>query len=294
MNSAHPFSECATIAQASGKLNALLRDAGVDEHEADTRRLVCAAFGIAHIDLVLRPDVKADGVMLSRLAEYTSRRLNREPVTRILGARGFWSLDLAVQPNVLDPRPDTEVLVEACLDALGPRAKEPLTILDIGTGSGAIIAALLSECPRAQGWAVDVSPDAVSAAGQNLSRLGLADRVTVLHQSWSESLPCRFDLVASNPPYIETAAIAGLDPEVRNFDPALALDGGPDGLDAYREIAGRMPVWLKDDGVLAVEIGSGQAKPVRAIFEAVGARFLQLRQDYAGNDRAMVWTAGLV
>lgn len=285
------FEDCATISQSLAAMNALLREAGIGEHESDARRLVCAAFGVAHIDLVLRPDTKAGQAELTRLEAFAKRRLDHEPVTRILGTRGFWSFDLAVHQNVLDPRSDTEVVVEACLEALGARAKEPLTILDVGTGSGALAAALLTECPQAYGWAIDLSPDAVAAATQNLATLGLSERVTVARQSWSEPLPTQFDLVVSNPPYIETQAIADLDPEVRDFDPLLALDGGADGLDAYRAIADKQETWLKADGLLAVEIGAAQAAPVQAIFEAAGARLVQLRQDYAGRDRAMIWSA---
>lgn len=283
------FGDCVTISQSLGALNALLREAGIGDHQSDARRLACAAFGIAHIDLILRSDAKAGEAELSRLEAFAKRRLDHEPVTRILGTRGFWSFDLAVHQNVLDPRSDTEVVVEACLEALGARANEPLTILDVGTGSGALVAALLSECPQSHGWAIDLSPDAVTAATQNLEALGLSERVTVAHQSWMAPLPVQFDLVVSNPPYIETRAIADLDPEVRNFDPALALDGGADGLDAYRAIASNQDAWLKAEGLLAVEIGAAQAASVQAIFEAAGARLVQLRQDYAGRDRAMVW-----
>jgi len=281
---------CATIAQAMDSLSALLKGAGIAEHHMDARLLVCAAFQIAHIDMVLRPDKAGGPGDLARLEAFAKRRLSREPVTRILGTRGFWSLDLAVRPNVLDPRPDTEVVVEACLDALGSRKGEPISILDLGTGSGAIIAALLSECPQARGTAVDLSADAVAAARRNLADLGLNDRGIVLHQSWTSPLHGPFDLVVSNPPYIETGALCSLDPEVREFDPPIALDGGLDGLDAYRAIAERIRDWLKPDGVLVLEIGAAQAAAVITIFASFGAKFLGLRQDYAGHDRALVWT----
>lgn len=255
----------------------------------DARRLVCAALGVRELDLILNPEVQAGTGELARLEEFTRRRLAREPVTRILGSRGFWSLELSVCPGVLDPRPDTEVLVEACLATLGSRINEPINILDVGTGSGAIIAALLVECPLARGWAIDLSPEAAAAAGNNLARLGLAGRASVLCQSWSEPLPVRFDLVVSNPPYIPSSQIDGLDPEVREYDPMLALDGGEDGLEAYRSLAARCTAWLKEDGFLALEIGADQAKAVQPIFEKSGLRLIALRQDYAGRDRALVW-----
>lgn len=281
---------CATIAQAMESLSALLKDAGIAEHHSDARHLACAAFQITHTDMVLRPDKEGGPEDVARLEAFAKRRLLREPVTRILGTRGFWSLDFAVRPNVLDPRPDTEVVVEACLGALGARRSDPISILDLGTGSGAIIAALLSECPQARGTAVDVSAEAAAAARHNLANLGLDNRGIVLEQSWMEPLPGPFDLVVSNPPYIETGAIGDLDPEVREFDPPLALDGGLDGLDAYRAIAERIRGWLSPDGVLVLEIGATQAEPVKAVFANTGARLLGLRQDYAGHDRALVWT----
>ncbi len=280
----------ASIVQAAEALSAVLKKAGIAEHHSDARHLACAAFHVSHVDMVLRPDKAGRPEELARLEAFAARRLLREPVTRILGTRGFWSLDLAVRPNVLDPRPDTEVVVEACLDALGARKGGTISIVDLGTGSGAILAALLRECPQARGFGVDLSSHAAEATEQNLANLGLGQRGTILQQSWAEPLPGTFDLVVSNPPYIETSAIKGLDPEVRDFDPQLALDGGADGLDAYRDIAERIAGWLNENGILVVEIGASQAEPVKKIFENVGARLVMLRQDYAGHDRAMVWT----
>lgn len=270
-------------------VRAILRKGGIEDYELDARLLVCAALQVSHVELLLKAHCPASPANLARLEQFTRRRLAREPVTRILGARGFWSLELAVHPEVLDPRPDTEALIEACLEALGSRVSEPISILDVGTGSGAIIAALLAECPLARGWAIDLSPKAAAVATENLGRLGLADRATVLCQSWSEPLPVRFDLVASNPPYIASGEIARLDPEVREFDPVLALDGGSDGLDAYRSLAIHHVAWLKDGGLLGLEIGADQALAVQAIFEAAGAELVALRQDYGGRDRALIW-----
>lgn len=279
----------ASVTQAVECLNALLKAGGIAEHHADARLLGCAAFRVSHVDMVLRSDMTARPEDLARLEAFAKRRLAREPVTRILGSRGFWSLELAVRPDVLDPRPDTEVVVEACLEALAARQRDPISILDLGTGSGAILAALLKECPQARGVGVDQSIHAADAARHNINSLGLSDRGMILHQSWAEPLAGPFDLVVSNPPYIETDQIAGLDPEVREFDPRLALDGGPDGLDAYRDIAKRLGDWLTKDGILVVEIGAAQAESVTAIFKRAGSRFLTLRRDYAGHDRAIVF-----
>lgn len=282
------LADCATVAQSLAALERMLSASGIADSMADARLLVCAAFGMNKLDLALRPDAPVDAAQRDRLNAMAQRRLRREPVTRILGARGFWSLDLDVHPNVLDPRPDTEIVIEASLEALGPRRGEPLRILDIGTGSGALMAALLTELPQATGWAIDISPDAVAAARGNLTRLGLDHRTHVSLQGWADPLPHAFDLVVSNPPYIETAAIAALDPEVRNHDPHLALDGGPDGLDAYRELAARRKGWACPGGLMAVEIGASQAEAVKALFEAAGARVMALHRDYAGLDRALV------
>lgn len=283
-----------SIGEAYAALNVLLIEAGIVEHETDARLLVLAAFKIAHIDLVLRPDAEASSAGLAQLREYGRRRASHEPVTRILGARGFWNFELSIHPDVLDPRPDSEVLIEACLDSLGSRVDDELMILDVGTGSGALIAALLTECPKARGWAIDLSPYAIEAANENLNRLGLSKRVTLRHQSWSTPLPLKFDLVISNPPYIETQTIAVLDPEVRDFDPHLALDGGADGLDAYRFLASQYGALLKADGMLAVEIGASQAAVVDRLFRDAGCELVASRKDYGGRDRAMVWAAASV
>lgn len=289
-----PLADCATAGETLAALAKLFREAGLSDGLSDARLLVCAVLGVTHLDLTLRPDGPVDEAQMERIHSLAERRLRREPVTRILGARGFWSIDLDVHENVLDPRPDTEIVIEAALAALGSRRNDPLRILDIGTGSGALIAALLTELPHATGYAIDISPDAASAARSNLHKLGLGERAVVLNQSWVDDLPGTFDLVVSNPPYIETGAIAGLDAEVRDHDPHLALDGGADGLDAYRELAARHAAWLRPDGLMVVEIGATQAETVKLSFEASGARMIALYKDYAGHDRAMVLASALV
>lgn len=288
------FQNCRTIADSVATLKGLLREAGLGEFERDARDLICAAFNVAQIDLILRGDALARPEDIAKLIAFARRRLDREPVTRIIGARGFWTFDLAVHPHVLDPRSDTEILIEACVAAMAGRVNEPISILDVGTGSGALIAALLSEFPQARGVAIDVSPHAIAAAHQNLSKLGLGDRALLLQQSWSEPLPQTFDLVVSNPPYIASAEIADLDPEVKAFDPALALDGGVDGLDAYRAIAGRWRDWLNPGGLLGLEIGATQSIAVCRLFASAGGQLADQRQDYAGHDRALIWAREVV
>ena len=280
---------CSTVGQALTALAALFREAGLPDGAADARLLACAAFHMPRLDLTLRPDAHADEASLARLCAFADRRLRREPVTRILGTRGFWKLELDVHADVLDPRPDSEALIEACLAALESRRAERLHLLDVGTGSGALLAALLSELPNSRGWGIDLSASAVAAARSNINKLNLEERAVILNQSWADPLPTTFDLVVSNPPYIETDAISGLDPEVKDHDPHLALDGGADGLDAYRAIASRRKAWMRQGSLLALEIGSTQARQVAAIFEEAGMHLRALRQDYAGMDRVMLW-----
>jgi release factor glutamine methyltransferase len=218
------------------------------------------------------------------LDSFVARRLAGEPVDRITGSRGFWTLDLAVEPAVLSPRADTETIVRAALDRLGPARR----ILDLGTGSGAILLALLAELPEARGVGVDVSPEALAVARRNADLSGLAARAAFLEGGWDAALGQRFDLVVSNPPYIPTGDIAGLDPEVRDHDPHLALDGGADGLDAYREILPLLPRLLTEDGSAVLEIGFGQGEDVARLSAEAGLTVLEIRPDLGGVPRAVV------
>ncbi len=223
---------------------------------------------------------------------FIARRLGREPVWRILGRREFWGLDLEITPDVLDPRPDTETLIGAALRIVGSNTARPWRILDLGTGSGAILCALLSELPAARGWAVDASAEACAVARRNLDRHGLGGRSLVLQGDWAGSLGQHsFDLVLSNPPYIETAAIAGLDPEVRAHDPARALDGGPDGLAAYRAICAQAPSLLAGAGHVLLEVGVGQARDVAALLQAAGLGSTATAHDLAGIERVVIGSA---
>ena len=221
---------------------------------------------LAQSDRILEPRE------IAAVSALAARRLKREPVSRILGRKEFWSLTLDVTPDVLVPRPDTETVVEAALDhvAGGGLRLENLRILDIGTGTGALVLALLQELPNARGVATDLSAAALEVARGNAERLKLASRCAFVVCNVADGLQGRFDLIVSNPPYIARGAIASLDPEVRDYDPRLALDGGADGLDAYRAIASGAPSLLAPGGRLIVELGAGQAAPVSALFEAAG------------------------
>jgi release factor glutamine methyltransferase len=275
-------------AQAIAEVAAYLAESGVDPAEAqdDARTLLRAAAGLTRLELALSPQAPLAPEEADRLSRYAARRAAREPVSRILGARGFWTLELAVAPNVLDPRPDTETLVETTL-ALIDRRDAPLNILDLGAGSGAVLCALLSELPESRGVAVDLSPEACAASQQNLARCGFSDRATVVRGRWGESLGAAFDVIVSNPPYVRAGDMIALDPEVRLHDPALALDGGADGLSCYREILADLPRLLAPQGLVALEVGWDQAVSVASLLGASGFIVESIGRDAGGHERAV-------
>ena len=262
--------------------------AGIDEAAIDARLLLCAAAGFDHSALIRDPDLPIEEEAAELALAMARRRLAREPVSRILGERSFWSFDLLVTPAVLDPRPDTETVVDGALEVLADRQAEALSILDLGTGSGALLCALLDVFPQAQGLGVDISKEACAVARENISRCDLALRGQVRQGSWEAGRPGLYDLVVSNPPYIETAALAGLDPEVRLYDPPLALDGGRDGLTAYRDICALLPELVAPGGFAIFEVGQGQAEAVAALLTSQGFRDVRAKPDLAGVERAVM------
>nr|WP_211112626.1 peptide chain release factor N(5)-glutamine methyltransferase [Azospirillum sp. SYSU D00513] len=263
-----------------------LREAGVDTPELDARLLVQHALGLERDELFLRMETSYPEEVEARVAAMVERRAAREPVGRILGHREFWTLDLALNPGTLEPRPDTETVVEAVLGAVeNPGA--PLRILDLGTGTGCILLALLAELPRATGLGVDLSPQAVEAATGNAARNGLEARAAFRTGDWGRGLEERFDIVVSNPPYIPSAEIAGLAPEVREHDPLRALDGGGDGLDAYRAIVAQLPGLLKPGGIAAFEVGQGQAPDLQALLRDAGLEVTGVFSDLGGVERCV-------
>ena len=276
-----------TRAQAIATVADYLDACGVDDAQEDARALLRAATGLTRLELAMTPRAPLSQEEARALSRYAARRAAREPVSRILGERGFWTLDLAVAPSVLDPRPDTETLVETALRFVAERRDAPLSILDLGAGSGAIACALLSELPAARAVAVDLSEDACAATAANLARCGLSDRAAVVRGRWAEALQARFDLIVSNPPYVRTEDIAGLDPEVRLHDPALALDGGSDGLERYREIIGDLPRFIDEDTVVVFEVGFDQAASVAALLEAQGFKIERVARDIGGHERVV-------
>jgi release factor glutamine methyltransferase len=275
------FAACQTLADA-------LDTCGIGDPRLDARLLICAAADIDHAELVRRPELSLGKTAARRLASYATRRIAREPVSRILGSRGFWDLDLIVTSAVLDPRPDTETLVEAACDVLVSRREAALRIADLGTGSGALLCALLREFPKATGIGVELSAMACDVARHNLRRCGLAFRGDVIEGDWTASSGRCFDLVVANPPYIATEAISSLAPEVRDYDPWLALDGGADGLAAYSALAALLPTILDDEGVAILEFGAGQGEAVRSLLWNAGLSKTSLRQDFSGQARAIV------
>lgn len=266
----------------------LFEGAGIANAAGDARFLVLGVLSLDARDLALDGDRAIGPEAAARLDAALARRLAGEPVARILGAWEFWGLPFRLAPETLVPRPDTETLVEAALAAC-PDHGSALRILDLGTGSGCILVALLSELPRAYGLGLDRSPAALRTARENAAANGVGTRAGFAAGDWCDALGGPFDLVVSNPPYIASGLIPSLDREVRLHDPAVALDGGPDGLDAYRRIldAAGAGTLLAPGGSLVLEIGFDQATAVRALARAAGLADRGLRHDLAGHDRVL-------
>lgn len=277
-----------SIAAARRALAARLRSGGIDSAELDARLLIGEATGLDLTGLIVRGAQLLTDEQLNRLETFAARRLAGEPVARILGVREFWGLPLALSADTLVPRPDTETVVEEALADLRSRHLERARILDVGTGSGAILLALLSELPDATGVATDISLDALRTARANADRLGLLPRASFVACDYAAALGGAFDLIVSNPPYIPSADISGLDREVRDHDPRRALDGGADGLVAYRRIAAESVRLLRPGGALVVELGQGQADQVATLMRFAGLTVSeQPRADLSGISRAL-------
>lgn len=264
-----------------------LAAAGVESPRLDARLLLAAAVRIAPVSLLGDLAAPVPDPVGREFALLTARRALREPVARILGRREFWSLDLLVSPATLVPRPDSETLIDAALAAFAGRAA-PRRVLDLGTGTGCLLLAALAEFPAAFGVGIDLVPDAAALARDNAARLGLGGRTAFLGGDWAAPLAGRFDLVLANPPYIPSAEIARLMPDVAQHEPLGALDGGSDGLDAYRVILADLPRLLAPGGVAVVELGLGQAAGVAALAAAAGLAAATSRPDLAGIPRALV------
>ncbi len=242
------------------------RKAKIAAPELDARILVCHACGVSHENFAAEPGLTVGNAELQLARRFAERRCAREPVSRILGEREFWGLDFDISPDTLDPRPDTETLVAAAQDVtqeLG--GGDPLSILDIGTGSGCILVSLLLNRMTARGVGTDISEEALGVARTNAERHGVDARAQFMRAHWADGLAGQFDLVVANPPYIPAGEISNLEPEVHTYDPTRALDGGADGLDAYRAIVPRLGEILAHRGWVLLEVGAGQADAVSAL-----------------------------
>lgn len=279
------------VATARRLLRRTFEAAGHPGAAEEARLLVGHVLGLDLTGLTLGADRPVAPPAAARLAAAAARRLAGEPVQRILGSAGFFGRDFALSPATLVPRPDTETLIEAVLAAFS--ADDEFVFADLGVGSGAILVTLLAERPGAVGVATDLSMEALVTARANAEAAGVADRARFVRGSYAEALaPGRFDAIVSNPPYIASAEIDTLDEEVRRHDPRLALDGGADGLDAYRAIAPRAATALAPGGLLALEIGWRQAAAVTALIATHGFERIAIVADLAGRDRVVTARRG--
>ncbi|QYC10244.1 peptide chain release factor N(5)-glutamine methyltransferase [Brevundimonas nasdae] len=281
-----PADGAATLLTVWKSAQARLKAGRIDSPAIDARLLLEAAADASRMDILTDPYRVITEQQQAAYETMVERRLKREPVSRIIGKKGFWKIILNVTPDVLSPRPDTETIMDIAMLAFTPQ--ERFTAIDLGTGSGAILLALLTERTGATGVGTDISSEALAVAKENAANLDLNDRATFLRTEWAAGFgDASFDLVMSNPPYIPTDHIAGLDPEVRDHDPHLALDGGPDGLQAYRDLAPEIKRILKPLGVFAVEIGWDQGPQVKELFEAVGFTDVKIIKDLGDRDRVV-------
>jgi release factor glutamine methyltransferase len=266
-----------------------LAAAGITESRREARLVVALALGVEPGVVLGYPERPLDATAQARLVALTTRRAAREPYARLAGRRQFWSLDLAISPDTLDPRPDSETLVEAALALLPDRAAR-LRLVDFGTGSGCLLLALLSELPHAVGIGIDILPGAAMAARRNAAALGLRDRALFVVGDWGETISGRADVIVANPPYIPRAEIDALAPEVARYEPRSALDGGADGLAAYRELAPTTRRLLSADGIALFEVGAGQHTAVARLLGDSGLALQSVKCDLSGVARCVVVT----
>ena len=275
-----------TLVKAWTAAKERLKDAGIDQPAIDARLMLEVAADVTRTEIVTDPYRMLTAEQWTTLDDYLTRRARREPVSHIIGRKGFWKILLQVNKNVLTPRPETEVIVDEVLKAFPENMS--FSMLDLGVGSGTILLAVLAERPGAKGLGVDVSDEALAVARENAASLDLNNRAALLRGDWTAGLGDEgFDLVVSNPPYIASHVIETLEPEVRDHEPRLALDGGPDGLDAYRLLAPEILRVLKPGGMFAVEIGYDQSADVEALFRAAGASNVRTIKDLSTHDRVV-------
>jgi len=273
----------ALVAEIAARLAA----AGIEDARAEAWLLLSIALGRERAELMAGAPATPDAEQTARLEELVRRRVARAPIAYLVGEKEFWSLTFKIGPAVLIPRPETETVVEAVLDQIEGR-RAALRLLDLGTGSGCLLLALLSELPNATGLGIDDSAEAVALAGRNAARLGLSARTGFRRGRWGEGLEERFDVVVSNPPYVAESEWSGLQPEIREFEPRAALVAGADGLAAYRALAPDCARLLAPHGLCALEVGHGQGKAVTEILGRHGLKVTGRYRDLAGIERCLV------
>ncbi|MGH6896081.1 MAG: peptide chain release factor N(5)-glutamine methyltransferase [Geminicoccaceae bacterium] len=276
-----------TPADMVARIAARLAAAGIEDARAEAWLLLATATGRERAELMAGTAAALDAAQAARLEELVRRRVAREPIAYILGEKEFWSLTFEIDPAVLIPRPETETVVAAVLDAINER-RAALRLLDLGTGSGCLLLALLSELPNATGLGIDASAAALTLAARNAARLGLAGRATFRRGRWGEGLEGHFDVIVGNPPYVAESEWPRLQPEIREFEPRAALVAGADGLDAYRALASDCARLLSRDGLCALEIGRGQGDAVAGILGRHGLKVTARHHDLAGIERCLI------
>jgi len=301
------FSMIGSLREALAGATGSLAAAGVESPPLEARLLLAHALRITPERVILESERRLSAPEREGFGALVARRCAREPLAYITGEREFWGLPFAVTPATLIPRPDSETLVEAVLSywrsgASPPGGAQPAplnaasrrcappapTILDLGTGTGCLLLSLLSELPQSSGMGVDISPDATAVAQENARRLGFAERAVFRQGKWGDGLTKSFDIVVSNPPYIGAGALGALGPEIRLHEPRLALEAGEDGLACYREIAAGLSGWLAPEGLVALEMGAGQAEAVGRIFGDAGFAVISAHRDLSGITRCLL------
>ena len=276
-----------TIGEVLVDLTERLRKAEITSARLDARLLVAHILGVPGTTVFSHPERPISTEEEERLRQAGDRRLRREPMSHILGRREFWSLSFKVTADTLDPRPDTETVVEAALSVVADR-QAALRLLDFGSGTGCILLALLSELPQASGVGVDASPAALAVARENAKTLGLSHRAGFVLGDWGQGIDQCFDVILANPPYIAECEIDGLEAEVALYEPRQALSGGEDGLDCYRALAPDVARLLKPGGTAVLEVGKGQADAVGRLLQNQGLLLLAARSDLAGVERCVL------
>lgn len=274
------------------KAKQILKDAGIESFSLDAQLLLAHVLGKTREFVISRPEHILSTQEILDYESLIKRRQNREPLAKIIGKKEFWSMEFLVNSATLDPRPDSETIIEAVLEIFPEKGKE-IKLIDFGTGSGCLLLTILSEYPNSLGIGVDINRDTLDVAVKNAEKLGLAKRSEFILNGWAEGMEGKFDLIISNPPYIKNSDIKELEPEVSAHEPYMALAGGEDGLDCYRLLASQINNLLKQDGYLILEFGMGQENSVKEIFENSGFRFVSFKNDLAGTTRCVVLAAGL-